>query len=303
MIKKLVKLIRNIQQLNHTLDYIQQSLGRIEIRQLFPVNNSTLLPNHEFKVYSQSGEDGIIQYLINNIQISDKRFIEFGVENYLESNTRFLAINNYWSGLVIDGDQGNIEFIKNDPIYWRCNIKAEHSFITKENINAIFSNNGMTGDIGLLSVDIDGNDYWIWEAINTVNPAIVIAEYNSFFGQKEEITVPYDPGFVRTSAHFSKIFYGASIAALTSLANKKGYKLIASNQAGNNVFYVREDLMGPLNEMAIKEAYKPIKFREVHNSQGDLTFLPFDEARKVIGELKVYNIKTDREVTVNSLWQ
>ena len=303
MVKKVIKLIRNIQQLNHTLDYIQQSLGRIEIRQLYPINNSTQLSSNEFKVYSQSGEDGIIQYLINNIQISDKRFIEFGVENYLESNTRFLAINNYWSGLVIDGNRENIEFIKNDPIYWRCNIKAEHSFITKENINEIFTRNGMIGDIGLLSIDIDGNDYWVWEAIKIVNPAIVVAEYNSFFGKEEEVTVPYDPSFVRTSAHFSKIFYGASIAALTSLANRKGYKLAASNQSGNNVFYVREDLMGDLNEMAIKDAYKPIKFREVHNAQGDLTFLSFDEARKVIGELNVYNIKTEREVTVNSLWQ
>ena len=303
MVKKVIKFIRNIQKLNHTLDYIQQSPGRIEIRQLYPLNNSTQLSRNEFKVYSQSGEDGIIQYLINNIQISDKRFIEFGVENYLESNTRFLAINNYWSGLVIDGDRENIEFIKNDPMYWRCNIKAEHSFITKENINEIFFRNGMTGNIGLLSIDIDGNDYWVWEAINIVNPAIVVAEYNSFFGKEEEITVPYDPSFVRTSAHFSKIFYGASIAALTSLANRKGYKLAASNQAGNNVFYVRDDLMGDLNEMAIKDAYKPIKFREVHNAQGDLTFLSFDEARKVIGELNVYNIKTEREVTVNSLWQ
>jgi hypothetical protein len=303
MIKKLLNLIRNLQKINSTLDFVQQSLGRIESRQLFPVSNSAGLQSNEFKVYSQSGEDGIIQYLINKIQIQDKRFIEFGVENYLESNTRFLAINNYWSGLVIDGDLENIEFIKNDPIYWRCNIKAEHSFVTKDNINEIFLRNGLSGDIGLLSIDIDGNDYWIWETINTISPAIVIAEYNSFFGAKREITVPYNPTFVRKSSHFSKIFYGASIAALTALANKKGYKLVGSNQAGNNVFFARNDLMTSLSERSIEDTYKQIQFREVHNERGELNYLSFNDARKVIGELKVYDIKACKEVTVNSLWE
>lgn len=130
--------MQNIQQLNSTLDYIQQGLGRIETRQITSNKNLQLDTSVEFKVYSQSGEDGIIQFLLNKIPIQNKVFIEFGVENYLESNTRFLALNNYWSGLIIDGDEENIKFIKNDPIYWRCNLKAEHSFITKENINNIF---------------------------------------------------------------------------------------------------------------------------------------------------------------------
>jgi hypothetical protein len=302
MLNKLIKFARNIQQLTTSIDYIQQSLGRIETRQISS-SDSVLDASTEFKVYSQSGEDGIIQYLINKIEIIDKRFIEFGVENYLESNTRFLAINNYWSGLVIDGDRTNIEFIKNDPIYWRCNIKAEHSFITKENINKILAKNGMIGEIGLLSIDIDGNDYWVWEAIDSVSPAIVVAEYNSFFGKKEEVTVPYNASFVRTSAHFSKIFYGASISALTSLANKKGYKLVGSNQAGNNVFFVRNDLMASLTELSVEEAYKPIRFREIHNEHGGLTYLSFDDARKVIGNLKVFDIKAGKDITVNSLWE
>jgi len=161
----------------------------------------------------------------------------------------------------------------------------------------------MKGDIGLLSIDIDGNDYWVWDAINTISPAIVVAEYNSFFGAKREITIPYNHTFVRTTSHYSKIFYGASIAALTALANKKGYKLVGSNQAGNNLFFVRNDLMASLTELSIEDAYKQIRFREVHNELGELTYLSFDDARKVIGELKVYDIKASKEVTVNSLWE
>lgn len=297
MIKKAIKFLRSLQDLSVKIDYLQQSVGRIESRQL----RDALIKECEFKVYSQSGEDGIIQYLINNITIKHKTFIEFGVENYLEANTRFLTLNDYWAGLIIDGDSNNIDFIKKDPIYWRCNLKAECTFITRENINQVFTRNGLTGEIGLLSIDIDGNDYWVWEAIDTVNPAIVIAEYNSFFGPNRNVSVPYNPSFVRTQAHFSKIYYGASISALTSLANRKGYKLVASNKSGNNVFYVREDLMGDLKEISCIEAYKPISFREAHDENGQLLYTSFEEAKKLILDLKVYDLDKQEEVIIRDL--
>lgn len=301
MIKKAINFLKNLRNISIKLNYIQESLGRIESRQI--LNNKDLkIKDSEFKVFSQSGEDGIIQYLINNIKIPNKIFIEFGVENYLESNTRFLALNDYWSGLIIDGSVDNINFIKKDPIYWRCNIKAEHSFITKENINSIISKSGIVGEIGLLSIDIDGNDYWVFEAIDTVKPAIVVAEYNSFFGSKRKVTVPYKSDFIRSKAHFSHIYYGASIAALSDVANKKGYKLVASNLSGNNVFYVREDLMTNLKEISIEQAYRRINFREVHNSSGQLIFETFDNAKELISDLIVYDIENQQEVKINSLF-
>ena len=108
----------------------------------------------EFQIFSQRGEDGIIQYIINKIEIPNPVFIEFGVETYVESNTRFLLMNNNWSGLVIDGSKKNINFIKNDFIYWKYNITAVESFITKDNINSLISSYTKIEDIGLLSVDI-----------------------------------------------------------------------------------------------------------------------------------------------------
>jgi hypothetical protein len=302
MIKKVVKFLRLLQSYNQRLDIMQQSLGRIESRQLNLVNKEDF-ENHEFKVYSQSGEDGIIQFLIKSIKLTNKTFIEFGVEDYLESNTRFLAVNDYWAGLIIDGDPLNIDFIKNDPIYWRCNIKAECSFITKDNINEIFQSNGMNGDIGILSVDIDGNDYWVLDAINSINPAIIIAEYNSFFGSDRQVTIPYNESFVRTSAHYSKIYYGASIAALTTLVNKRGYKLVASNKSGNNIFFVREDLMGDLKEITIKEAYRPINFRELHNKNGNLAYLDFDQAKRAIYDLEVFDLELKKNIKIRELWE
>ena len=120
-----------------SLEHIKTSLGRIEARQLGNTVND--IRAHEFKVFSQWGEDGIIQFLINQINIPNRIFIEFGVQNYTESNTRFLLQNNNWSGLVIDGSQNNISYVKNDPIYWRYNLKAECAFIDRDNINRLIS--------------------------------------------------------------------------------------------------------------------------------------------------------------------
>ena len=147
----------------------------------------------EFQVFSQRGEDGIIQYILSKIEVPNKIFVEFGVETYTESNTRFLLISNNWSGLVIDGSKKNIDFIKKDFIYWKYDITAVESFITKENINQLIGNyTKEIQDIGLLSVDIDGNDYWVWESIECIKPRIVICEYNSAFGP--ELRAPCGPG-------------------------------------------------------------------------------------------------------------
>jgi hypothetical protein len=159
-------------------------------------NDITSLEEVEFQIFSQRGEDGIIQYIVDKIDIPNKIFIEFGVENYTESNTRFLLINNHWSGLVIDGSKSNIEYIKNDFIYWKYDITAIESFITTQNINALIQSfTGSEQDIGLLSVDVDGNDYWIWEAINVINPRVIVCEYNSAFGPVKKLYIPYKADF------------------------------------------------------------------------------------------------------------
>jgi len=262
------------------------------------VNN---LAEVEFKVFSQFGEDGIIQYLINNIPIKNKIFIEFGVENYKESNTRFLLINNNWKGLLIDSDEKSINYIKNDDIYWKHDIKAVCELITKENINSIFSSNGFEGDIGLLSIDIDGNDYWIWEAIEVVNPRIVICEYNSVFGCKDAVTIPYEPNFNITKAHFSNLYFGASLLALCYLANKKGYIFIGCNNAGNNAFFVRKDFASTFKKINIKDGYVYAKFRQSRDKKGKLTYISGKNKKRIIENLEVYNIKTGKKMKIKDL--
>jgi len=288
--RKSDKILAQQQEIKLTLNKVLESIGRIENRQLDTYTKSNITDN-EFRVFSQWGEDGIIQHLLRNIKVSRKIFVEFGVQNYIESNTRFLLINNNWSGLVIDGGSEEITYIKNDPIYWQYNLKAVNTFITKDNINQILSENGIQGEIGLLSVDIDGNDYWVWQAIDSVNPAIVVSEYNFRFGASKAVTVPYDADFVRTKAHYSNIYYGASLKALCLLANRKDYAFVGCNSAGNNAFFVRNDLKpDSLRNLTSEEGYISAQFRESRNEAGDLLYLSLEEEENILNSLPLVDI-------------
>jgi hypothetical protein len=259
-------------------------------------NDIKELRQSEFRVFSQYGEDGIIQYLVNCIDIPTKIFVEFGVEDYIESNTRYLLVNNNWQGLILDGSALNVKFIRRDDIYWRHNLEAVRSFITKENINASLTGAGITGDIGLLSIDIDGNDYWIWNEINVISPRIVIVEYNSVLGPELKVTVPYDPNFVRTKAHYSGLYFGSSLAALCDLASKKGYYFIGCNSNGNNAFFIRNDLKVPFSAKTAAEGYVKSEFRESRSQSGKLTFLAGDSRLTEISHLQFYDLGQKKNV-------
>jgi len=271
------------------LDKLHEALGRIETRQI----SSNILSDielQEFGVYSQWGEDGIIQSLLRHVDVENKVFVEFGVENYKEANTRFLLINNNWSGLVIDGSEQNVLEIKSDPIYWRYNLKAECAFITKHNINELMSANGIAGDIGLLSIDIDGNDYWIWQNIHVISPRIVIAEYNWRFGVDRSVTIPYKDTFVRSNAHYSMIYYGASLKALVNLGKQKGYSFVGCNRNGVNAFFVRRDVLGTLKEQTVEEGYIAGKFREARKEDGSLAYMSAAEELQILNGLPLIEV-------------
>jgi hypothetical protein len=297
-IKLLDRLIPN-RCYNHEADKIL--LGKLLINQNNNKNAVDYFSEIEFKIFSQFGEDGIIQWIINKLQITNKSFIEFGVGNYLESNTRFLLENNNWKGFIIDGDKKNIEFIKKNAIYWEYDLTAECAFITRENINDLFLDHGFQGDIGLLSIDIDGNDFWIWEVIDVISPQIVICEYNSVFGDTYAITVPYHPEFNLTRAHYSNLYWGVSLPALCILAETKGYDFIGSNSAGNNAFFIRKDCSGPFQKISAKQGYVRSNYRESLDQSGNLTYVSGNERLKVIEEMEVYDIQSKTVKKISDL--
>ncbi|MFB6455885.1 hypothetical protein ACE38W_11495 [Chitinophaga sp. Hz27] len=251
------------------------------------------LTEAEFKVFSQSGDDGIIQYLIHKVDVSNKVFIEFGVENYVESNTRFLLKNDNWSGILIDGGKKSVDYIKTDEIYYQHNLNVIHSFITAENINQLITESGISGEIGLLSIDIDGNDYWIWKAINVVQPAIVVIEYNSVMGIERPLTIPYKADFVREKEHYSNLYFGASLKALCLLAEEKGYCFVGSNSYGNNAYFVKKERLGPLKVVNLEEGYVISHFRESRDKNGQLSYLTGPQRYTCIKGLPVFNVENN----------
>lgn len=257
----------------------------------------------EFKVFSQFGEDGILQYLIREtgIRRDEQIFVEFGVQNYVESNTRFLLFNNNWRGLILDGSEQYMSFVRGQDLYWRHDLTAVTAWITRDNINDLIKNAGFYGDVGILSVDIDGNDYWVWERISVINPVIVVVEWNSVFGPDHAISIPYSEDFDRGTAHYSNLYWGASIQAFNHLAERKGYALMGSNTAANNLFFVRRDRLGRLNPLTPHQAYLDSRFRDSRDANHQLNFLSGAKRLPEILDLPVVEVTTETTTTLRRL--
>jgi hypothetical protein len=243
-------------------------IGRIESKINLEQKYSNI-NDYEFQVFSQFGEDGIIQYLISNLEITNKTFVEFGVENYEEANTRFLLENNNWSGLIIDSCVDNINFIKKQNYYWKYNLVAINAFISRHNINNLIKENYFNEGVGLLSIDIDGNDYWIMKEINVISPDIIIIEYNANYGPDKSLTIKYNKNFERVKTGINKLIYGCSLKAIFNLCKKKGYSLVCTNKNGNNAFFVKNQLLNEkIKAITLDNAFKINSFKEFFDSEG-----------------------------------
>jgi hypothetical protein len=278
--------------------------GRIASWLVRAKESVTSLQDVEFKVFSQFGEDGILDWIIERSQIPDHlhSFIEFGVELYEEANTRFLLENRNWRGLIIDGNSHLETKLRESDLAWRHVLKAKSAFVTRENINQIFTDCQFSGEIGLLSIDIDGNDYWVWEAIESVNPIVTICEYNAVLGDLYPIVIPYDPTFNRSMPNYHNLYCGASIAALQSLAKRKGYTFLGTNSAGNNAFFIRNDYASRFSRAVIANVVaSPSKFRESRDASNNLSFAEGATRQSLISSLPVINIETGSRVTISSL--
>ncbi len=197
---------------------------------------------HEKKIYSQFGEDGILETIFNKIGTTNKRFIEIGIEDGKECNTRHL-VKKGWAGRMIEGNKKESKLARN--LYQQYPVGIINTFVTQLNIN-----NYIKEELDLLSIDIDGSDYWIWSEIE-VKPRVVVIEYNSTFGSKP-ITIPYSDK-PRKEKHPDWLYHGAGLKALIILGDSKGYSLVYAN--GTNAFFVRKDIK-KIKRLSFKKAYK-----------------------------------------------
>ncbi|MBT9099545.1 hypothetical protein KFZ76_17760 [Methylovulum psychrotolerans] len=221
-----------------------------------PLINIFIFIKKQFvKPLAQNDETQIIKRLIQRFDVP-RSFIEFGFSGW-EFNCASLISN--WEGLLVDGDPYNVKIA---DIICPKTITAKCSWLTLESLGFI-CDYAKSKELGILSIDVDGNDYWFLEELIATKPAIIIAEYNSSFGLKP-ITVPYDPNFDRTKKHESWMYFGASLSAINHLANQNGYSLIEVSNSGVNAFFVRKDLL-TIDDYELKPE---CSFREKYFSDG-----------------------------------
>lgn len=208
------------------------------------ISDNLFLERYGYKVYSQSDEDGIIEEIFNRIGTKSKIFVELGVGNGTECNTHYL-IHKGWSGLWIDGDKKMMKEAQNlfeRPIT-KGRLRIHNEFINIKNVNEIIGGrNGINGEVDLLSIDIDGNDYWIWEKITCINPRVVVIEYNAKFPPNHEWIMKYNESHVWLRDDQQ----GASLKSLELLGQKMGYQLVGTNFTGINAFFVKVEMANDL---------------------------------------------------------
>ena len=202
-----------------------------------------------FRCHSQYEEDGILLYIFALIGTTNKIAVEMCAGHGIVCNTTNLIVNHGWQGLLFDGSSQNVEtgrqFFSQHPDTRLWPPQFVNAWITAENVNSIVQKEGISGKIDLLSLDMDGMDYWIWKALDCIEPRVVVCEAHNVIGPDKAITVPYDPNFKIQIPDYC----GASLAAMNKLAAQKGYRLVGAHRYGFNAFFVRngigEDLFPP----------------------------------------------------------
>jgi hypothetical protein len=292
----------DVEKLRQQMEISQRQLNELKFLQgthaALAVSQLETLPTlgaAGFRVSSQWSEDGIIEWLVSKLPMLKQSFVEFGVERYTEANTPFLLQHRNWRGLIADISAEAIDTVKSSDLMWRHDLTAVHLQITRQNINSLFTEHGFAGEIGILSVDIDGNDYWIWDAITVANPGIVICEYNGIFGDVHPLTVPADDNFFRTDKHYSNLYWGTSIGAIRHLGESRGYTLVGSNTEGCNAFFVRNDLAPLVIDRVADKRPRPPLYRESRDRDGTLTHLSGLDRATLISAMPVVNVLTGEQ--------
>lgn len=216
-----------------------------------------------FKVFSQTDEDGILLYIFSVIGSITRKSVEICAGDGFECNTSNLIIMHGWHGLLVDGSEVNVKrgiaFYKEHPHTYISPPTFAQAWITRDNVNEVISRNGFEGEIDLLSVDMDGVDYWIWEAITGVAPRVVVVEYNHIIGPDRALSVPYSDTFNANAypkTNGLANFYGASLPAFVKLARSKGYRFVGCNRYGYNAFFIRNSIgEKEIPEMAVKDCF------------------------------------------------
>lgn len=229
-----------------------QALVRHHLLDLEDVPYPQRLLAHRFGLRSQNEEDGLVVALTRAACPPVRRFAELGCGPN-GGNCGVLAGELGWGGLMIDGKYINVEKVRGA---FGADIYAVQALVTAENVDDLLARHGIRGDVGVLSIDVDGIDLWLWQAVTVAVPRVVVIEYNAVFGAQRSVTVPYDPGFQRDRRPGIRLFYGASLRALCRVGRRKGYRLVAVEARGTNAFFLRDDVAADIPAVEVDRAYR-----------------------------------------------
>jgi hypothetical protein len=232
----------------------------------------------ELKVFSQWGEDGILDYICHNLGLRKPRMLEFGVGDFSECNSRFLVENRGASVVLVDSNENLLPFVKNQDCYWKSTVIPLNAWITTNTAQDLFEYalHQLEG-LDIFSIDLDGNDYWILNSLDLAGVRVVVVEYNPVFGADLSISVPKEEDFDRSKKHVSNLYYGASLRAYINLMELKGFDFIGTNRAGSNAFFVKSEEFSNLKIEKINlsdlSTYCDWRVRESRDASGSLTLL------------------------------
>lgn len=204
------------------------------------------LSRYGFRNHSQNDEDGILWYIFSRIGIRNRRCVEICAGDGIQCNTANLIINDGWEGLLFDGNkeqvEGGVRFYSQLSNTRLAPPLMEQAWITAANVNGLLEKHGFSGEVDLLSLDVDGVDYWIWKALDIIRPRVVVAEVQVIWGTDRACTVPYADDFKSPLVEGFGVYSGGSLPAFVKLGKEKGYRLIGCNRLGFNAFFLRDDI-------------------------------------------------------------
>ncbi len=224
------------------------------------------LRRSELRVHSQNGEDGVIAHLVDRIGVASGEVVEFGVGDGSECCAANLVLAFGWSALLLEARKADAMtaasfFEAKAP----GRVTVHNTFVEPDTIDGLLAGR-VAAEFDVLSVDIDGNDYWVFDALGAVRPRVIVVEYNASFGPDRSVTIPYTPGFDRYRVHPSGYYHGASITALARLGERKGYILAGGDSRGVNAFLVDARLAeGRIEAVRPADAFAPL-FERAHHS-------------------------------------
>ena len=296
IIEYLISFLKRIR--NYSLDKLVIILAHfILLRSRVFYEKYELIEDAEIKVFSQNGEDGIIDYIVQKLNLKKPSFVEIGVGDYSESNTRLLYEMYYGNGLIIDKNKDLKKKISQNLNLWKGTLKVVEAQVSAQNINSLLEAN-MSFSVDLFSIDIDGIDYWVVNELAKKISKVFIVEYNPVFGSESEVSVPNIDNFSRDKYHYSNLCYGASLKAYVRLMDQKGYYLLGVNRLRNNAFFINKDYPKSTYFPKIKEISNleltNFNFSESRNKFKELTYLSGNNRIKAIIDCEIINLKNQK---------